>query len=258
MITDKPSSISNTFMTKKFAILIVDEIASSYLKAIDYLTDNRYDCLFLDLPTTTETSFRAISVGAPWQDEIAGLKDRGLLREPEDTRLIRASEPLFTYLQGSLISVFCYKEPFHYDLLRKMAGDIFALTGSSKVFGIKVDRWLTVIEDVVLAEQDIVERDGNYLVQKAEEEKVVFGGDGLAEYLHDKGYEVETLIFDQVAKPLDLLKRVVVQALREGKEVPAKAVEDLVRDHLDFIELIISSKSYDEACELWKIKSQRR
>jgi hypothetical protein len=54
-----------------------------------------------------------------------------------------------------------------------------------------------------------------------------------------------------------LLKRVVAQALKEGKEVPAKAVEDLVRDHLDFIELIISSMSYDEACEAWNSRPMR-
>lgn len=242
---------------KKFMFLIVDELVSSYVKAVDHLKVNRFDCLFLDFPTATEASFRAISLGSPWKYEIGGLKERGLLREPEETRLIRASEPLYTYLQGSSKDVLCYREPFHYDLLRKMSGDIFALTGTSKLFGIKANRWLTLIEDLVLIEQDIAERDGNYLIQKAEEENVVFGGAGLAEYLHHKGYEVNTLIFDWTAKPLDLLKIVVAKSIKEGKEVSTRTVEDLIRDHLDFVDLIIKSTSYDEACKLWKGKPGR-
>ncbi len=243
---------------KKFTILIVDEMARSYQKAVDYLKGNRYNCLFLNLPTTTETAFWAISLGSPWKDEIARLKDRGLLRDPEDTRLIRASEPLFGYLQGSSEKIFCYREPFHYDLLGKMAGDIFALTGASKVFGIKAERWLSLIEELVLAERDIVERDGNYLIQKSEEENLVFGGEDIAEYLSCSGYEVNTLIFDWIAKPLDLLKRVVARALEERIEVPSKIIEYLVSDHLDFVDLIIDSMSYDEACEAWNSRLMRR
>jgi hypothetical protein len=242
---------------KKFMVLVVDDITSSYEKAIAFLKSNRYDCLFLDLPTTTETAFQAVTCGTHWRDEVMGLMDRGLLREPEDTRLIRAAEPLFAYLQSSYIRVFCYREPFHYDLLRKIAGDVFALTGSSKIFGIKTGRWLSLIEDLVLTEQDIIERDSNYLIQKAEEENVVFGGEGLAGHLHHKGYEANTLVLDWTAKPLDLLKRVVAEALIEGKEVPTSAVEDLVSEHLNFVDLVIGSMSYDEACKLWKSKPRR-
>jgi hypothetical protein len=172
--------------------------------------------------------------------------------------MIRSASPLFDYLQGTHRKVFCYRDSFHFDLLRRLAGDIFALTGSSKIFGVKTLRWLSLTEDVVLTEMDCTERDGNYVLSKAEEINAIFGGEGIASYLKDRGHKVEMKRIDLSVKPLDLLKRIVSEALKKGKEVPAGQVEDIVQMHLDFVDLILQSQSYEEAYEQWKNRFSER
>ncbi|MDD1751618.1 MAG: hypothetical protein LUQ38_00825 [Methanotrichaceae archaeon] len=233
-------------------MIVVDNLTSSYLNAINFLKGKKYDSLFLDFPVSTEAAFRAISYGASWKEEIEALKDEGLIRDPEDSQMILAAQPLFEYLQYISVDVFCYRDTLYYDLLRKLAGNMFALTASSKIFGIKASRWLSLMEDWIFIEIERIDKDGNYVIENAGEENVVFGGEGLAEHLFNRGYDVETMIIDQSFKPLDLLKRIVTQALKEGKEVPIKVVDDLVKEHLSFVDLIIQSESYEDAYVLWK------
>ncbi|MDD1751631.1 MAG: hypothetical protein LUQ38_00900 [Methanotrichaceae archaeon] len=166
--------------------------------------------------------------------------------------MITAAQPLFEYLQDLHVNLFCYRDTLQYDLLRKLSGDMFVLTASSKIFGIKVSRWLSLMEDLILIEIESNDIDGNYMIENAGEENVVFGGEGLAEHLLNRGYDVEIMIIDQSVKPLDMLKRIVTQALKEGKDVPHNVVEDLVKKHLDFVDLIIQSESYEAAYLLWK------
>ena len=219
----------------RFAVIVVDNLTSSYLNAINFLKGKKYDSLFLDFPVSAET-----------------LKAEGLIRDPEDSQMILAARPLFEYLQYMSVDVFCYRDTLHYDLLRKLDGDMFALTASSKIFGIKASRWLSLMEDLIHTEIESIDKDGNYIIENAGEENVVFGGEGLAEHLFNRGYDVETIIIDQSFKPLDLLKRIVTQALKEGKEVPFKVVDDFVKEHLSFVDLIIQSESYEDAYVLWK------
>ncbi|MCJ7443063.1 MAG: hypothetical protein MUO26_00780 [Methanotrichaceae archaeon] len=167
--------------------------------------------------------------------------------DPEDSQAIRAAQPLFEYLEGISINLFCYRDTLHYDLLRKLSGDIFALTASSKIFRINALRWLSLMEDLILTEIESIDRDGNYLIETAGEENIVFGGENFVEYLLGRPYEVETMMIDQSIKPLDLLKRIVAQAFKEGRDVPIEVVEDLVKEHLDFVDLIIQSESYEDA-----------
>jgi hypothetical protein len=238
----------------KFTVILLEDTTSSYSKAVTCLAEESYDCLFLGYPTSAESSFQSICRGSPWRDEIARLKEAGLFLDPEDMQMIRSASPLFDHLQGSRRRVFCYRDAFHFDLLRRLAGDMFALTGSSKIFGVKASKWLSLMEDVVLTEMDCTERDGKYVLSKAEETNAVFGEEGIASYLRERGCEVEMKTIDLPVKPLDLLKKMVSEALKQGKEVPARQVEDIVRLHLGFVDLILRHQSYEEAYEQWKNK----
>jgi hypothetical protein len=122
----------------RFRVLVVDDLAASYLKATNFIKKERFDCLFIDLPTSVEVALQSISYGAPWRRELMELRRRGFLQSPHDSQRIKAIEPLLSNLEGILISIFCYRDPFDEDLLRKLSGDTFALTASSKIFGIKV------------------------------------------------------------------------------------------------------------------------
>jgi len=91
----------------RFAVIVVDNLTSSYLNAINFLKGKKYDSLFLDFPVSAETAFRAISYGTSWKEEIEALKDEGLIRDPEDSQMILAARPLFEYLQYMSVDVFC-------------------------------------------------------------------------------------------------------------------------------------------------------
>jgi hypothetical protein len=238
----------------KFKVFVVEELAISYSKVIDCIRSERIDCLFIDLPTSVEATIQSISFGAPWRQELIALKENGLLRAPHDSQRIKAIEPLLFYLQDAGISAFCYRDPFDEDLLHKLSGDMFALTASSRIFGIKTSRWLSLIDDLIMIDIEINVRDGIYVIEKAGEKNAILGGEGLAEFLRNRGYEVEMTIIDQSIKPLDLLKKYVAQAQKERKEVPSDVVEYLIRSHLDFVETIIQSNSYEEAYFSWKNK----
>jgi hypothetical protein len=127
----------------------------------------------------------------------------------------------------------------------------FALTTSSKVFGIKAIRWLSLMKDLILTEIESLDKDCNCVIEN-EGDDVLFGGEGLAEHLLKRGYDERTMIIDQSVKPLDMLKRIVTQALKEREKVQIKVVDDLVKEHLSFIDLIIQSESYEDAYVLWK------
>jgi hypothetical protein len=238
----------------KFVVLIADNLTSSYSSAVDFLEEREYDSLFLDFPIPTERAFRAISCGVPWKQEIAKLEDEGLIKDPEDSQMVTAAKPLFEYLKNVSVDVFCYRDLFHYDLFRKFAGNTFALTASSKIFRIKASRWLSLMEDLILTEVESIDMDSHYVIENAWDENVVFGSEGLADHLLSIGYDVETTIIDRSVKPLDLLKSIVAQALREGKDVPDNVIEALVKQHLAFVDLIIQSKRYEDAYLLWKNK----
>jgi len=47
----------------RFVVIVVDNLTSSYLNAINFLKGKKYETLFLDFPVPMETAFRAMS----WQ-----------------------------------------------------------------------------------------------------------------------------------------------------------------------------------------------
>ena len=100
-------------------------------------------------------------------------------------------------------------------------------------------------------------RDGIYVIEKAGEVNAIFGGEGLAEFLSNRGYEVEMIIINESIKPLDLLKKAMAHALQERREVPDEVVKDLIGSHLEFVDTIIQSNSYEEAYVSWKNKMSK-
>jgi len=132
----------------RFKVLVVDDLAITYLKAINFIKTEMFDCLFIDLPMHVEAALQSISDGAPWRKELTALKEKGFLQIPYDSQRIKVIEPLLSYLQGTRIGIFCYRDLSDEDLLRKLSGDTFALTASSKIFGVKTSRWLTLMDDL--------------------------------------------------------------------------------------------------------------
>jgi hypothetical protein len=110
------------------------------------------------------------------------------------------------------------------------------------------------MDDLIMTDSEINVRDGIYVIERAGQTNVILGGKGLAEFLCDRGHEVEITIIDESIKPLDLLKKAVVGAQKECREVPDEVVRELIISHLEFVDIIIQSNSYEQAYAIWKNK----
>ncbi|MHC1635017.1 MAG: hypothetical protein ACXQTS_00090 [Candidatus Methanospirareceae archaeon] len=220
-------------------------------KATSILKDSDYSCLFLNFPRNQEGFIREIAKGAnPWLI-IEKMKDLGLVKEPEDVQDYRAAEPIFKCLPSLEVDIYCYKEVASHVLSRESATSILILTAKAKMGKIKVEEWKEVMEEEVYNDIESAEEEADYIARRAKEKNICLDASlDVMHHLSELDFRIKKIILDKFYKPLDILYEKIRAEVLYGKKVKEEEVKRLVKEHLNFVDMIIE-RGYEEAYRLW-------
>ncbi len=235
-----------------FDLLAVIDLKSSYKKAADWMAEKDYDCIFLPLPLAVESYIKLRRL-----DREVLLK-QNILREPEDSQLIKAMQPLFEYLKSlskrkRTLEICCYKADLDWSFSQDFTTRILLLTLRSKLQGIKVEEWLKLLMDEAIFSEEAICREAYLLSAKAMARNACIAGSDAEELkfsLEKLGHKVELIKLDISAAPLDKLRVEIKRKVRCKGEVSREVAEKLIAMHLKFTDLILE-KGYEEAYQLW-------
>ncbi|MFQ5711596.1 MAG: hypothetical protein ACE5GD_07430 [Candidatus Geothermarchaeales archaeon] len=244
----------------RITILSTINLKTSNKKAVAFLRREGCDNLFLDFPRDQEKHIRSLALGIPPQEVIQRLRDEGLIREPEDTQRYRAAEPLFDYLphMSPETGIYCFGDPVYHRASGRMMGEILVLTWRSKLMGIKIDEWVRALGEELRLRVGCAEREAEAIAARARGASVCVGAsEDIGSHLEERGFRVEFVELDRSYSPLDVLRGKMWEAMLSGDEVPDETVEKLVRYHIKFTDLIMSSHTFEEAYRRWVEKYSR-
>jgi hypothetical protein len=235
----------------KITILTTVNTTRSKQRAVDWLEDRDYDCLFLDLPIDQEEFIREIALGAGYTKVLRYMRNSGLIKEPEDVQFYRSYEPIFERLYKLNSEIYCYRDVMHHSFSREIMSELLIMTLRAKLSRINVEEWRKVIEEEVKFEMKCAKREGSFIAQKARKNNVcIDANEEVERYLKNKGYDVELIEINRSYKPLDVLKRRIREGMIYGEEISDETISKLVRDHIRFID-IIKEKNFEDAYQIW-------
>jgi len=224
------------------------------------LENLRYDTLFLNLPTASEEQIRRIALGETPQDAFERLREMEVLREPEDTQMYGAMNPVLRYLKriSPSVAVHCFRDPVYHELRRRTMVELLHLAARSRSLDLREEQWLNVLTREVKTRMDFLEMDADNIESRSGEMNVLVGASpGMRDVLRSRGMEVRVVEIERSVAPLEVLRREIWDAMTSGAEVPVERVRELVQEHLDFTDLIVRL-GLDEAYGEWKERAAHR
>jgi len=244
----------NTSNFREITNLITINTGYSKEKATAILKRGGYDSLFMDFTRNQETFIKDIAKGVEPELAVEHMKDFGLVKEPEDTQDFRAAKPLFEclpFLDLKDTAIYCYKEEASLILSRDAAVRILILTAKARAGKIEVEEWKGVMKDDVYNEIESAEGEAEYMANRAEKKNICLdASEELLTSLSGLEFQVNEIVVDKPCKPLDILGEKIKREILEGEVVKEEEVENLVGDHVRFVEMIME-KGYERAYRMW-------
>jgi len=242
-------------MEKKLRLINISstQTSDSKRKALKALEEMDWDSLFLRLPSDWEMGLEALRMGFDFGQVVEEMRSLDQLRLPEDSHLLTTWRPLLEGLmefEGRPVR--CIQDPLFFGQERSIALELASLSLRARLGRIDVREWKELIEE----ESWLIRRESaleeGILMGSARGESVCIDLDlDMEERLRLRGYEIEKVTVSAGWLPLELLRNEMAWYHRKGEEMPDSLIMGRIREHLKFLEKLISGETFDEAFTSW-------
>ncbi|MEM2943531.1 MAG: hypothetical protein QW087_02170 [Methanomassiliicoccales archaeon] len=248
---------------KHKGITLISSVQTSWSKrkVLEVLEKLKWNSIFLPLPKAWEDAIVALRQGFDFYEIVRDMEDSGVIRLPEDKRLITSWEPLIRGI--SLIApskkIRCYRDISSIDCERQIAIEYMLLALRSRAGRIDVNQWKELIYEEIDISRRESQTDARKLKSEITDSAVCVDSSGdLEASLRSEGIEVRKVIVDMPMLPLDILRNEMKYYITAGREIPDDLVERRIKEHLIFLDLVISSHSFDDAYSEWRLMYRRQ
>lgn len=226
-------------------------------RALDLLGNLEWKELHLRLPKDWEDALLALREGFDIDSVLAEMSEMGQVKLPEDAQVVRSWRPFLERLWdlAGEREVHCFRDPIAFSHQRQIALDMAAESVKARLGFLDLSAWRELLqEDVQLYLSESL-GEGKLIARRADEGTACVDLSPEAEsLLADEGFRVHTVRLEGHELPLSRLKREIMILESRREEVPDSLIELGVRKHLEFLEILLSADSFDEACLAWSEK----
>ncbi len=164
---------------------------------------------------------RSIGLGTPIPEVLQRLKKMRSIRELEDTKKYRAAEFILDYISqlDPHVGIHCFRDPVYHHFSWDAMDEVFVKTCISKLFGIRGEEWLELIEEEVGIGFGCLVREAEIIDKRASGRNLCLGAsEDLRPLLEARGHDVSCIEVDRACTPLDVLRREVKRCVLNGGE----------------------------------------
>jgi len=222
--------------------------------ALEMLEGEEWSELYLRLPVDWEDAIRAIGDGFDFDSVVEEMTDLGQVRMPEDAQIVRSWKPFLEQMWGMIgeRKVHCLMDPVSFGQQRQISLDLAAASVKARIGYLDLEEWRGLLEEDVLLLIREGEQEARLLSSNAKEDTACVDLSYESERrLEENGFLVRRMATGTVELPLSSLKGEMMNAKETGEEVSDERMEKGIRDHLWFLELLMASSSFEEACLTW-------
>jgi len=239
----------------KFRNISSMQTTPSKKKVLEMLEEMEWDSLFLNLPSDWESALEALRRGFEFEEVVEEMRTLDQVRLPEDAHLLNTWRPLLEGLtEFTDRRVRCIRDPILFMEERQIAMDLVLLSFRARLGRIDISEWKEVLEEEMwLARREAV----------IETERLVEDARGISvcvdlshhaeERLEQMGYEIERIDLGTGSLPLEKLRNELIALQKHREKVPESLLIKRIREHLAFVDKLMSGKAFDEAFNSWTI-----
>jgi hypothetical protein len=233
--------------------------APSKERALELLEHLEWEELHLRLPSDWKDGLEALKEGFDLDSVVEEMHDLGVVRLPEDAQLVRSWKP---FLEGiwdlaGEREVHCFRDPISFSHQRQIALDLATESIKARLGHLNITAWNELLrEDAYLSITDSVSEAKIIAKSAGEEVACVDLSAETEEILTREGFQVHRVVIEGDQLPLSRLKREIILLESRGEDVPDSLVEQGIKEHLEFLEVLLSAKTFDEACLIWCAKGR--
>ncbi len=235
-------------MKKELVVVSSVDTLESKRKAADLLLKYGFfvEKLFLPFPMGSEFTLKVFA-----SRESVSMDPS--LSKPGSTQRLKVFKPIINLSIKFNMETHCYEHPEHYQFSLKVAEEILLLTFRARVGKVPLKKWREAIKKQINSNLDYAPEEAEYIVRKSREKDFCFDANQeLIDQLEGFGLKVKNLMIEPSLKPLDILADELRREVLLGEQIPDERVRELVSQHLDFVDLILKSKSFEDAYYKWK------
>ena len=228
--------------------------APSKERTLELLEHLEWEELHLRLPSDWNDGLEALKEGFDLDSVVEEMSDLGVIRLPEDAQVVRSWRP---FLEGiwdlaGEREVHCFRDPFSFSHQRQIALDLASESIKARLGHLDIAAWKELLrEDIHLSISDSA-LEAEVLARSAGDEVACVDLSAETEQiLAREGFQVRRVMIDGDELPLSKLKREMLILESEGEEVPDSLLEQGIMEHLDFLKVLLSANTFDEACLIW-------
>lgn len=228
--------------------------APSKERTLGLLEHLEWEELQLRLPRDWNDALEALREGFDLDSVVEEMIDLGVVRLPEDAQVVRSWRPFLEGIWDVLgeREIHCFRDPLSFSHQRQIAMDLASESIKARLGHLNILVWKELLsEDIHLLISDSVQEARVIAKSKGDEVACVDISAETEQILEKEGFEVRRVIIDGDELPLSKLKREMLSLESRGEEVPDSLVEEGVREHLDFLNVLLSARTFDEACLIW-------
>lgn len=227
--------------------------------ALELLEREEWSELYISLPRHWEDAIMAIGKGFDFDSVLDEMNELGQVQIPEDAQLVRSWRPFLEHMWDLLgeRKVHCLMDPIAFDHHRQISLEMASESVRARLGIRDLERWRELINEEVDLLIKEAEREASFLSSEAEEEPACVDLSAESERrLRERGFRIRRFSTGTADLPLTVLKGEIIEARERGEEAPDKRIDHAIKDHLWFLELLLSSESFEEACLTWGRESR--
>ncbi len=223
-------------------------------KVLHVLENVDWGSLHLRLPRDWGHALEALRRGFDFNSVIDEMESLGQIRLPEDAHVLRSWRPFLEGVvdigEGKYIQLL--REPLSFSQERQISMDFLSLSLRARLGKIDLGRW----KELLVEEMRLLQRDSSEeterLLELADESMVCVDLSEETEMqLRQRGLKVKRMDVDVARLPMDVLRRELREWTMRGEELPDDLVLRRIKEHLQFLDLILSGTTFDDAYSRW-------
>jgi hypothetical protein len=222
--------------------------------ALDLLQREKWSSLYLRLPKDWEDAITAIRDGFDFEEVVEGMTELGQVHIPEDAQMLRSWRPFLERMWEMVGErrVRCLMDPIDFDHHRQISLDLASASVKARIGFLDPEEWRQLLEEDMELSLREGEREANLLSDEARDEPACIDLSPESERRLEKvGFHIRRVLIGSVELPLTTLRGEMMAARARNGTVTDERIESGVREHLRFLELLLSSRSFEEACAAW-------
>jgi hypothetical protein len=222
--------------------------------ALRILEGEEWSELYLRLPMDWEDAIKALGEGFEFDSVVEEMTELGQVRIPEDAQIVKSWRPFLESMWAMIDDreVHCLMDPVSFGQHRQISLDLASASIRAKIGFLDVEEWRELLEEDVELFIKEGEREASLLSRRAREDTACVDLSPESERrLEESGFHIRRVSTGTLELPLSALKGEIVEARKRGEAVSDERIEAGIRNHLWFLELLLVSGSFEEACLTW-------